>query len=529
MHRVLDIPELVVHICTFADDATLAHLARCCSSIHDPVIRVLWSELPGMAPVVKCFPEALWVEHNGKSSLVGTPLPRDWLRVYHHSQHVRVLGMAHSMDSLCSGMVDSQALRTISALKPSLLFPKLHSIVRCPCMESMEPECIPALLSLCGPHLRKVDLGTLQYLPDFLTSTLSSIFDRFLHLQSFSISFIVEGRPLTEERSARKLMLPSFAAHQLTRFSCLNIPLEDESFNLISRLPRLGYLCCEVSSTADLSSFARGPVPFPALKQLDVKIAVGRYIDFSKVYLPGVHDAELTFTEVGDADQLPVAISHIPKQFSASALRHLKLLAFRRRGGQAGRVVVLPSHLRPLLDFRDLTSLRLQLACDLRLDDQVCADMAHAWCHMRYLAIITFLKVLDLPTLEGLIPFAIHCTQLVHLSLYVVARDFNEATMALPRRLERSPLTFLYVGDSPISRPHRVAAFLSQMFPRLRRISHSKSWEDTPEAETQDRDWNEVQRYISLFAEIREDERRWVELERDKEDKPSGLVRGDSQ
>ncbi|RDX53461.1 hypothetical protein OH76DRAFT_1313808, partial [Lentinus brumalis] len=181
------------------------------------------------------------------------------------------------------------------------------------------------------------------------------------------------------------------------------------------------------------------------------------------------------------------------------------------------------SPLRPLLDFRELMSLRLQLACDLRLDDQVCADMAHAWCHMQYLGISTFRElVLDLPTLEGLIPFAIHCTQLVHLSLYVNARDFNEATMALPRRLERSPLTSLHVGDSPISRPDRVAAFLSRMFPHLRSISHWKSHEQSPEAEARDRDWNEVQRYISLFAEIREDERRWVELERDKEDKPSG-------
>ncbi len=449
--------------------------------------------------------------------------------MYHCSQHVRVFGK-HLIGRSCSGMVDSQTLRTISTLKPSVLFPKLRSIVRCPCMESMGHECIPALLSLCGPYLRNVDLGRLQYLPEFLTSTLSSIFGRFFHLESCSISFFLEGTPtLTEERSARKLMLPPFAAHQLTRFSCLNIPLEDESFNLISRLPRLRYLCCEVSSTADLSSFSRGPIPFPALKELDVKMVVWRYIDFSKVYLPGVHDARFTFIQFVDSSQLLLALSHIHKQFSASALRRLTLLAYC--GGGPGRVVLLPSHLRPLFDFRELTWLHLQMpACDLRLDDQVCADMADAWRHMQYLAIYTTREVLNPPTLQGLTPFAIHCTKLVSLGLCVNARDFDEGTIAkLSRRLERSPLTSLHVGDSPISRPDRVAAFLSRMFPHLRSISHSKSRERTPEAETRDRDWNEVQRYISLFAEIREDERRRVELERDKEDKPSGLVRGDSQ
>ena len=60
MHRALTIPEILRYICEYAEDDTLATMARCARFLHDPAISVLWSGLPDLGPLVMCFPEDAW-------------------------------------------------------------------------------------------------------------------------------------------------------------------------------------------------------------------------------------------------------------------------------------------------------------------------------------------------------------------------------------------------------------------------------------------------------------------------------------
>jgi hypothetical protein len=58
MHRCLQIPEIVrtIFLWLERDWSTLAALAVTCQAVHDPASDLLWSNLPSLAPLVRCFP-----------------------------------------------------------------------------------------------------------------------------------------------------------------------------------------------------------------------------------------------------------------------------------------------------------------------------------------------------------------------------------------------------------------------------------------------------------------------------------------
>ncbi len=60
MHRALSITEIRYLICTVAIDHTLVQLAQCCRNFHEPAIRALWSTVPDISPLVRCFPQDAW-------------------------------------------------------------------------------------------------------------------------------------------------------------------------------------------------------------------------------------------------------------------------------------------------------------------------------------------------------------------------------------------------------------------------------------------------------------------------------------
>lgn len=60
MHEALRIPEILSHICTFAEKCSLARLARCCSRFQEPANMVLWEHPPNILPLIRCFPGDVW-------------------------------------------------------------------------------------------------------------------------------------------------------------------------------------------------------------------------------------------------------------------------------------------------------------------------------------------------------------------------------------------------------------------------------------------------------------------------------------
>lgn len=79
MHKVLQIPELYGHICSYIwfDKQTLARLARTCKLLCEPALKLIWQNLDDIAPLIMCMPDDLWErsddEHGKLQSLVSLP------------------------------------------------------------------------------------------------------------------------------------------------------------------------------------------------------------------------------------------------------------------------------------------------------------------------------------------------------------------------------------------------------------------------------------------------------------------------
>lgn len=162
----------------------------------------------------------------------------------------------------------------------------------------------------------------------------------------------------------------------------------------------------------------------------------------------------------------------------------------------------------PLLQFRCISHLTCArddsagLNAGLDLDDSDVACIAKAWPCLKLISICPPGSAPSRLTLRALIPFADYCPELEDLSMKMNAtafelNDYEEKPGKGCGRLWR-----LHVFDSPIDNQACVAAFISDIFPNVRRISSIfGAHERKPR-----RKWYEVKRNAPLFAAVRRQE-----------------------
>lgn len=60
MHATPLITDVLERICELADPEPLSVMARTARVLHEPAIHALWHELPGLIPLLRCFPTDSW-------------------------------------------------------------------------------------------------------------------------------------------------------------------------------------------------------------------------------------------------------------------------------------------------------------------------------------------------------------------------------------------------------------------------------------------------------------------------------------
>jgi hypothetical protein len=164
---------------------------------------------------------------------------------------------------------------------------------------------------------------------------------------------------------------------------------------------------------------------------------------------------------------------------------------------------VMISHLRPILSFSNVTRVSLRLNQGINLDSEDAEEIAKAWPRIVSLALDASKsnppneeKITRL-TLWGLTAFARHCPYLENLSLPIDAREVPG--MLSGELIFDNVLSYLDVSFSPIRDPVSVAAFLSDIFPALRKI-------ETLEQSVKDQ-WEQVERLVRVIISVRSRER----------------------
>ena len=427
------------------------------------------------------------------------PRPQDWSRFLHYSQRVRTLESLSFMS--WTTRLHCQVLWTIAALKPTLVvFPNLLRLTWTR-RSAVPDECIPPLLSLLTAHVRHITLSGMEY---SLPSISSYVSDVFPNLHSLILTSASGVSPMPE------LSLEPTMARSLTKLDCGTLVLDSPSFNIVARLPRLQSLSCALPANSD--DLCGEPELFPVLQHFTMTVAMLQHLTaFSRVVtLQRVHTMDLAVREVVEPALLVVAIR---KLLLPSVLTKLNIVIAPITGDPGG-LAVLSSHLRPLLDFKALNDFEMICHCHLRLDNQFCVGMAEAWPRMGKLSLRSTIvlpnDIHGLPNLQGLVPFAIHCPVLKFLDIQFDASWDERMTLSLPRRSAKPCLTYLFVRYCPISHPHHVSAYLACLFPQLNISTWGGGKIMAGNQAAWKKDWEEVKRYLPLFARIREDERRWA-------------------
>jgi hypothetical protein len=156
----------------------------------------------------------------------------------------------------------------------------------------------------------------------------------------------------------------------------------------------------------------------------------------------------------------------------------------------------------PLLRFQHIHSFEVDGYCTLEVSDDDVACIAKAWSQLQTFTIKPTRPVPTRLTSHALISFAKHCPELESLSLTINAAPVDNYEEKLGDGMCRR-LRELHVNDSPVDNPARIAAFISDIFPEVRKIIVSVPNED-PEGKK--RKWEEVERLIPIFAAVRKQE-----------------------
>jgi len=111
-------------------------------------------------------------------------------------------------------------------------------------------------------------------------------------------------------------------------------------------------------------------------------------------------------------------------------------------------------------------------------------------------------------THRAFLPFAKYCPELEVLGMMIDAKNVNGYEERPGRGSLGTRLRELVVFDSSINDPHRVAAFISDIFPNVVEISFSlfKNFASITHDRTKRTKWKEVEKLIPIFAAVRRQE-----------------------
>lgn len=334
------------------------------------------------------------------------------------------------------------------------------------------------------------------------------------------------------------------ALHTICSLNCLedvrtgSIPISPETFLHLAKLPSLHSLVCRMAPNSDeqfLAMFenAEDKGYFPRLLEL----ALSHHSSFAlpSVMLQAVSSSHLSSITV-TVYECSVASSAVKDMFTLMAGRKGKS---RLRSVEVEVIIHGPDDamtfdtMEPLLALSKLTSVIVKGFHRYAIDDLALLAMAASWPRIRRLELGPE-TLADAPkalaTLTGLVAFAQNCPDLrsLGLGLNTDTRRISEIfhTFRPGLGMEQRRLIMLKVGRSPIEDPVAVAAFLSDLFPKLCNIENDfafeeDAWEDFEGTEDERERiladavhrsrWGEVDwEYLPRFVQIRKQERKWA-------------------
>ncbi|KAJ7679362.1 hypothetical protein DFH06DRAFT_1291040 [Mycena polygramma] len=510
MHPCLSVHEILVHIFQFVTSvdpplpgsdeyfdrssriglpSNPLSLALTCRTFLEPGLDLVWDQIQSVDVFKNCMPS-----HTASSP----SLKRDRFKYY--AKRVRRFGFARSSPLPSDSMKfinDVEILDDLVAAHPgSKILPNLVDL-------SVRGRDILEFLDFfVGDRLETLQIGILPLAPPRpMSPSFCQLQGPCRSLQLFSLS----GCMLSpNEAAALSQTVSQFPSLQRFYWNHSSRECSEAAITHLSSLPNLNVMFAICSPGPERLNITAG---FPQLQYLDIVV---QDLDELMQRLDVISSTQLlrvgaqVHVEPTSAVQVQHTLAAIRDKL-AEALDASVLLGnadVSPEDHMPDDSALLPAEIiHPLFALRNLTSLMLTLRRSLDVDDALLKTMADSWPRLQNFHLVHHDGVqTSAPirlTLTGLIPLAANCTKLERCSLLVDATTLPADCFRHPAGRYTCPLHYFYVAHSSIAHAYRyqVAAFLSDLFPKLRRIAYSGSDE-----------WIDVEDTLAIFSDFRKQE-----------------------
>ncbi|KAG0697940.1 hypothetical protein DFH29DRAFT_127128 [Suillus ampliporus] len=493
MHPCLRLEEILQEIFRDADYMSLTVLARTCRSFYEPAINVIYSDLPGLEPLIKRLPQDLWSVNSGALVIWGPLRPQDWEVFAGYSRRVRSLRLRWFAS-------DAQLYRALSSPPdPSFLLPNLRTFTwHCLSTRSAGLDVMTAFMRLLlGHNPVEAQLIVSEHaLAAFSDLGCTSLRKLVIQNPKVPISADVTGEAICNHSDLRSL-------------ACGEVSIR--ALHHLSQFPSLSRLTIGLGE--DFPSALTFPrSPFHKLRYLTINSkSIGPCLSMLKATNWSIRCFHHRMDAGYDPAGREALLALLPLQLSHESLKCISLHT-NAAPHEDDDPVTNPLSLKPLFSFNNLLILELSGAILPGLDNNGLQQLATAWPQLRVLILQQKAGLYRFPhvDLTGLVLLLEHCPDLQQLAISVNAIIDTKVPPAHPiSSISNTLITSINFCNSPITKTAEVAAFLSAIVPNLR---ETPSWTGEVTclggaAQEYRKRWDSVAELVRVFAEVRKQER----------------------
>jgi hypothetical protein len=358
-----------------------------------------------------------------------------------------------------------QTLRELSLYHPNTpLLPNLHTInFRLPLSDP-----VPFARLFLGPSIREVTIPITSEAAESAVELLSSLIPylspNICRLNIWSIT------SLHPPCSAIFPLIQGLHHIRTLNIDLKNRGLHEQVAAQLGGIPTLNSLRLSLIGPAHLQFYTTALGKFPLL--VDFSFAVGDWVSAATI----MSSMECRFTNLAvtttrerPLSDLQVFMDSLSLHPSLSTLTHLSLTDFQTTQRDSDDVTYIENIFRPLFACSGLKSLNLLFDRSASLRDSWYADAAAAWPLLETISISSsFMGLIKANmTLEGLIPFAKHCTNLETIKFRLSAKPFDPTHID---DISNTNIRKLCLEAYTVPSPHEVYFSLIRIFPNLEYI-----------------------------------------------------------